>query len=426
MTHSDLEQRNRELLALIEVGKSLAATLDPAALLRKIVQTARMLLDADRTSIMLLDQEATAFTVAAAAGWSVEGLEGVRRPVGEGIAGYVAASGAPLLLNDDSADGPAHLLTREAVRSGLCVPIRTVEDVLGVLSATNSQGSHRFTEHDQEMLLFLAGQAAVALQNARLYQGSLAAYERLKHTQERMVQAEKLKALGELSAGVAHDFSNLLGGILGHAQLMLRDITDPKQRKRLEHIEQAARDGAETVERILEFTRTQPHRPFEPVDLNEVARQTVAMSRPRWENETRVYGTPLEVRLELGGIPFVEGHPVKLREVLTNILFNAVDAMPDGGAITIGTRHTDGTVLLSVRDTGLGIPEDIQSRIFDPFFSTKGTLGTGLGLSVAYGIIGQHGGHITVDSAPGVGSTFTLCFPALAGDWTPPIEADPL
>jgi signal transduction histidine kinase len=413
MPNTDLEQRNRELLALIEVGKSLAATLDPPALLQKVVQTARALLRADRTSIMLLDEDHSAFTVAAAAGWSVEGLEGVRTSIGEGIAGYVAGAGVPILLNDDSAQGPVHLLTREAVRSSVCVPIRTGPELLGVLSATNIQGSHRFTPHDQEMLLFLAGQAAVALHNARLYQESVQAYERLKHTQERMVQAEKLKALGELSAGVAHDFSNLLGGILGHAQLMLRDIEDPKQRKRLIQIERAARDGAETVESILEFTRTQPHRPFEAVDLNEVVRETIAMARPKWENETRVYGTPLDVRMDLGDIPLVEGHPVKLREVLTNLLFNAVDAMPDGGCITVLTGSEGDTVLLAVRDTGIGIPEEVQSRIFDPFFSTKGTLGTGLGLSVAYGIIGQHGGHITVDSTPGQGSTFTLCFPAV-------------
>jgi signal transduction histidine kinase len=416
MPKSDLEQRNRELLALIEVGKTLAATLDPQALLQKIVQTARAILRADRASIMLLDPEDAVFTVAAAAGWSVEGLQGVRTPVGEGIAGYVAGAGVPILLNDNSSAGPVHLLTREAVRSSVCVPIRTGPDLMGVLSATNIQGSHRFTHHDQEMLLFLAGQAAVALHNARLYQDSVQAYDRLKHTQERMIQAEKLKALGELSAGVAHDFSNLLGGILGHAQLMLRDIEDPKQRKRLEHIERAARDGAETVESILEFARTQPHRPFESVDLNEVVRETVAMSRPKWENETRVYGTPMAVRAELSDIPHVEGHPVKLREVLTNLLFNAVDAMPDGGSITIRTRQEDDTVLLEVQDTGVGIPEEIQSRIFDPFFSTKGTLGTGLGLSVAYGIVSQHGGHITVDSAPGEGSTFTLCFPALPPD----------
>lgn len=351
------------------------------------------------------------FTIAAAAGWDVGALEGQQRPADEGIAGQVAATGEALLLNDSGSDGPVHLLRREAIRSGLCVPIRTAHALLGVLSATNSQQSHAFTPHDEELLSFLAGQAAVALANARLYQDTLHAYERLKQTQERMVQAEKLKALGELSAGVAHDFSNLLGGILGHAQLMLRDIEDPKQRKRLTHIQQAARDGAETVERILEFTRTQPHRPFEQVDLNAVVRDTVAMARPKWENETRVYGTPLDVDLDLADIPPIDGHPVKLREVLTNILFNAVDAMPDGGRISIRTTHQEGTVFLSVTDTGIGMPADVQSRIFDPFFSTKGTLGTGLGLSVAYGIVGQHGGHITVDSAPGQGSSFTLCFP---------------
>lgn len=411
MTHSDLEQRNRELLALLEVGKSLAATLNPPALLRKAVQTARALLQADRASLMLLDGETHTFTVAAAAGWSGEDLEGVRTAATDGIAGYVAATGEPLLLNAGAALGPVHLLRREAVHSSVCVPIRTGPDLLGVLSATNKHESSAFTQHDLQMLHFLAGQAAVALHNARLYQESVDAYERLKQTQERMVQAEKLKALGELSAGVAHDFSNLLGGILGHAQLMLRDITDPRQCKRLAHIEQAARDGAETVERILDFTRSQAQRPYEPVDLNAVVETSVAMSRPRWENETRVFGTPLDVRLELNDIPLIEGHAVKLREVLTNILLNAVDAMPGGGVLCVRTWHAEDSVFLSVRDTGVGIPEDIQSRIFDPFFSTKGTLGTGLGLSVAYGIIGQHGGHITVDSAPGEGSTFTLCFP---------------
>jgi signal transduction histidine kinase len=413
MPTPDLEQRNRELLALIEVGKSLASTLDPKVLLRKVVQTSRALLQADRATIMLLDDDGLNFTVAAAAGWSGGDLEGVQAPADEGIAGYVASSGEPLLMNDSGEDGPMHLLRREAVRSGICVPIRTGNDLLGVLSATNTQGSHRFTPHDQELLNFLAGQAAIAIQNAHLYQDSIAAYDRLKHTQERMVQAEKLKALGELSAGVAHDFSNLLGGILGHAQLMLRDIEEPKQRKRLNYIEQAARDGAETVERILEFTRTQPHRPFEAVNPNAVVRDTIAMARPKWENETRVYGTPLEVDVDLGEIPPIEGHPVKLREVLTNILFNAVDAMPDGGRILVRTYHHEGSVFISITDTGIGIPDDIQSRIFDPFFSTKGTLGTGLGLSVAYGIVGQHGGHITVDSALGKGTTFTLCFPAL-------------
>jgi signal transduction histidine kinase len=412
MSDTDLQQRNRELLALIEVGKSLAATLDLQELLRKVVQTARALLQADRASIMLLDETGETFTVAAATGWSTEDLEGVRTQSNEGIAGYVAATGEPVLLNGDEDEGPKLLLRREVIRSGACVPIRTGGELLGVLTATNLKESGNFRPHDLQLLLFLAGQAAVALHNARLYEDSLRAYERLKHTQERMVQAEKLKALGELSAGVAHDFSNLLGGILGHAQLMLRDIEDPRQRKRLLHIEQAARDGAETVERILEFTRKQPQRQLEPVDLNTVVTDTIAMSRPRWENETRVYGTPIEVQVELADIPPVAGHPVKLREVLTNLLFNAVDAMPEGGAITVRTWEEAGTVNLSVADTGIGMADDVQSRIFDPFFSTKGTLGTGLGLSVAYGIVGQHGGHITVDSAPDQGSTFTVCFPA--------------
>lgn len=409
----NLEQRNRELLALIEIGSALAATLDPPVLLRRVVQTAQNLLEADRASLMLLNEEGDTFTVAAAAGWEVENLEGMEAPADQGIAGYVVARCEPVLLNADSTEGPVHLLCREAIRSGVCVPIATAGETLGVLSASNATGNRSFSAHDRDLLQFLAGQAAVALHNARLYQDSVRAYEDLKHTQERMLRAEKLKALGELSAGVAHDFSNLLGGILGHAQLMLRDIEDPKQRARLKHIEQAARDGAETVERILEFTRRQAQRPFEPVDLNVVIRDAVAMSRPRWENQTRVYGTPLEVTMDLADLPPIAGHPAKLREVLTNILLNAVDALPRGGRIAIRSWRDGAAVCAAIADNGAGMGEDVQSRIFDPFFSTKGTLGTGLGLSVAYGIVGQHGGHITVDSTLDVGSTFTLCFPAL-------------
>jgi signal transduction histidine kinase len=410
---SNLTQRNRELQALIEVGQSLASTLDQAALLRKVVGTTRALLNADRASIMLLDEDGASFTVAAAAGWDVDALEGVRVPADEGIAGRVAVLGEPVLLNDSDEGPVAELGRREAVRSGICVPIRAGTELLGVLSATNAAASREFTKHDQDVLLSLAGQAGVSINNARLYAESVEAYERLKNAQQRMVQAEKLKALGELAAGVAHDFSNLLGGILGHAQLMLRDIEDPKQRKRLAHIEQAARDGAETVERILEFARTQPHRPFEPVDLNAIVQDSIEMSRPRWENQARVYGTVIDVETDLAAIPPVLGDRVRLREVLTNILLNAVDALPDGGLIQVATRHEGENVVLSVRDNGVGMPEEVQTRIFDPFYSTKGTLGTGLGLSVAYGIVTQHGGAITVDSRPGAGSTFTLCFPAL-------------
>jgi CheY-like chemotaxis protein len=189
-------------------------------------------------------------------------------------------------------------------------------------------------------------------------------------------------------------------------------VEDPTLVRWLQVIEQAALDGAQTVRQIQEFTRVRRDQPTQTVDLNQVVRDAVEMTRTRWQAETQSRGLDVGVVVKLEAVPPVDGQPAELREALTNLILNAVDALPKGGAITVATRPAGDAVEVSVADTGLGMSEAVRRRIFEPFFSTKGPKGTGLGLAMAYGIVSRHRGQIAVESEEGAGSTFTLRLPA--------------
>jgi CheY-like chemotaxis protein len=210
---------------------------------------------------------------------------------------------------------------------------------------------------------------------------------------------------------VAH-ISTVLAVILGPVQLLQRKLEDPTFRRWLAIVEQAALDGAQTVRQIQEFTRVRRDQPTETVDLNRVIHDAVEMTRGRWQDESRSRGLEIHLALDLGTVPPVDGQPSELREVLTNLILNAVDALPRGGQIRIGARARGDRVEVTVADTGLGMSESTRRRIFEPFFSTKGPSGTGLGLAMVYGIVSRHGGEILVNSAEGAGSTFTIRLPA--------------
>ncbi|MBI1963588.1 MAG: response regulator [Candidatus Rokubacteria bacterium] len=224
-------------------------------------------------------------------------------------------------------------------------------------------------------------------------------------------QSEKLTALGQLAGGIAHDFNNLLQAILGYAQLMKQHPNDPAFLDRsLKIVEAAAVDGSETVRRIQQFARLRPDEQFVPVDVNQIVQDTVAITRPRWEEKIAHDNRPLDLRLALGSVPSINGRPAALTELMTNLILNALDAMPDGGTLTIATRHERGAVVVTVADTGVGMSETVRQRIFEPFFSTKGEAGSGLGLSMSYSIVRRHGGEIRVESEEGRGTTFSLTF----------------
>ena len=227
--------------------------------------------------------------------------------------------------------------------------------------------------------------------------------------EEQLARSEKLSALGQLAMGMAHDFTNLLQAILGHTQLIAHEPSPERLHRGLATIEQAVRDGVETVGRIRRFARRDVDRRLERVDLREVVRQAIEIVRPRWSHSD-MRGTPIMVRQQLGPVPPVQARGAELREALINLVLNAVDAMPHGGAITLETREAGDRVLLSIADTGTGIAPDARRRIFEPFFTTKES-GTGLGLSIVSGIISSYGGTIDVDSEVGRGTTFTIRLP---------------
>jgi PAS domain S-box-containing protein len=242
-----------------------------------------------------------------------------------------------------------------------------------------------------------------------------------RELETQMHQSEKLTALGQVAGGIAHDFNNLLQAILGYSQLMSKNLQNVDVvRRGLSVIETAAVGGAETVRRIQKFARLRPDEPFVSVELNQVVHDSVAITRPRWEERVAKGGVPLRLDLRLTPLPTVMGRPSELNEVITNLILNAIDAMPQGGTLGIYTRpEGDEHVVLTVADTGVGMPEHVRKRIFDPFFTTKGEVGTGLGLSVSYSIIQRHGGEMRAESQPGRGTTFTIVLPVGTAEKNP-------
>lgn len=245
-----------------------------------------------------------------------------------------------------------------------------------------------------------------------------------RQMEERFLQAEKLKALGEMAGGVAHDFNNFLAAILGRAELMKLQLTahGRKDRRRstkhlldgLNVIDRAASDAAETVRRIQEFTRTKAEKTFAQIELNQLVKEVLELTRPLWKDESESRGIRFTINEELKAKRPVSGIPSELREVVINLVINALDAMPSGGELTIKTETNGHFNCVSVSDSGIGIPKEIRRKIFDPFFTTKGPKSSGLGLSVSYGIIERHGGEISVSSEEGGGSTFLVKLPTVA------------
>jgi PAS domain S-box-containing protein len=233
-----------------------------------------------------------------------------------------------------------------------------------------------------------------------------------KEERERAARADKLRALGQLASGVAHDFNNSLAAILGRAQLLRRQIAEPALVRNLDIIQTAAEDAAATVRRIQTFARKSPVKEFELVDVGSLVNDAIEITRTRWQNEARVRGLEYEVKLDTVTGLNSYGSASELREVFVNMIFNAVDAMPKGGNLYITCRCNDGRLQLTFKDDGVGMPEDVRQKIFEPFFSTKGAHGTGLGLSVSYSIIERHEGLISVVSVPGKGTEFTIDLPA--------------
>jgi signal transduction histidine kinase/ActR/RegA family two-component response regulator len=236
------------------------------------------------------------------------------------------------------------------------------------------------------------------------------AHTRYEAQREQEIHAQKMAALGELSFGVAHNVNNTLTGILGRAQLILRNSNDPgKVEAGLELIIKSAEDGAHIIRRIQDFARQRPSREFETVAVSELLKDACEMTRPRWESRSEF--APIRFALHADCKAYIKGDPVELREVLVNMIYNAIDAMPSGGEVRVTTLENRDRVVVHITDTGTGMGPEVKQRLFDPFFTTKGKAGTGMGLAVSFGIIRRHEGSIEVDSEPGRGTTFKISLP---------------
>lgn len=236
------------------------------------------------------------------------------------------------------------------------------------------------------------------------------AHSRHEAEREQEIHAQKMAALGELSFGVAHNVNNTLTGILGRAQLILRNSNDKaKIEAGLELIIKSAEDGAHIIRRIQDFARQRPSREFETISIAELLKDACEMTRPRWESRSEF--AQIRFALNADCQAYVKGDPVELREVLVNMIYNAIDAMPSGGEIRLTIQENRDRVVVCVSDSGTGMSPDVKQRLFDPFFTTKGKAGTGMGLAVSFGIIRRHEGSIEVDSEPGRGTTFKISLP---------------
>ena len=238
----------------------------------------------------------------------------------------------------------------------------------------------------------------------------------LTAAQQHIVQQERLRALGQMASGIAHDFNNALVPILGFCELLILSPAVMADRQKalryLETIQTAAKDAASVVSRLREFYRPDKgDRAFAPVHLKRLVEQAITLTQPKWKDQAQANGATVEVVLDLEAVPPVAGEESALREVLTNLIFNAVDAMPAGGTLTLRTRRAGDTAVLEVGDTGTGMSETVRQRCLEPFFSTKGERGTGLGLSMVFGIVQRHSGSLDLRSAIGEGTIFIITLP---------------
>ena len=320
---------------------------------------------------------------------------------------FAGASTAGLIVKLASTAGFYALIAATPIIVIVYLTYRTyLENIEGMAAAAKAEAAAEARAESS------AAQAEQARRHVEELSHYISEQERIR---EQYAQIEKLSALGELASGVAHDFNNTLAGILGRAQLLLTTKEPEKIEAGLQLIIKTAKDGAKTIKRIQDFARQRRDHDFQPVSVDQLLLDVREITRPRWKSRAESEGVHIALELQLGSDEArVMGDESELREVLVNMVFNAVDAMPQGGTITLSTRETKDMIEISAADTGAGMSEDVRSRVFDPFFTTKGKTGMGLGLAVSYGIIRRHEGTVEVQSEAGRGTTFRIMLPKAA------------
>jgi signal transduction histidine kinase/ActR/RegA family two-component response regulator len=300
-------------------------------------------------------------------------------------------------------------------------PLSSENGVLGILVAARRQ-PNSFTSSDCEFLRQLSQHVALAAHQTEIYAALQQAYDDLRQTQQAVLQQERLRALGQMASGIAHDINNALSPAALYTESLLEREPNlsPRTREFLGTIQRAIDDVAHTVGRMREFYRQrEPQLVLLPLDLNRLVQEVLDLSRARWSDIPQQQGIVVQVRTDLAPeLPAMAGIESEVREALINLVFNAVDAMPEGGTLTMRTNATpivaeaaaSQSIYVEVEDTGLGMDEETRRRCLEPFFTTKGERGTGLGLAMVYGVAQRLNAEIDIESAVGSGTTVRLSF----------------
>jgi len=317
------------------------------------------------------------------------------------------------------------MLAERGLRSLMATPLVVEGKTFGILLFARPE-ERGFSSPEGEFLRSLSEHVALAAHQIRLHGDLRRAYENLRETQQGVMQHERLRALGQMASGVAHDINNALSPVVGYSELLLAKEANLSERARryLNSIRTAGTDIAHIITRMREFYRKREDvEILAPVDLNRAVEQVIELTRPRWRDIPQESGVVVQMKTDLhSALPPIMGVESELRQALTNLVLNAVDAMPEGGTMTIHTdvwiRPYGGNgkippthVILEVIDTGTGMDEETRRRCLEPFYSTKGERGTGLGLAMVFGIVQRHEGEIGIESEVGKGTTMRLIFP---------------
>ncbi len=410
-----LRQRTEELEALIDIGAELNQELAVDELADHIVDSVLKQLPASNAVLILLNEERKP-TLTRSYGWSGKGPSAEQLLMPGALAAHVLENGEAALVADALHDERiASIFGEDRCVAGIAAPLKHHGQIVGVL-ALGDTVPQRFSAGNLRLLRSIAEEAALAIRNAQLYtelRGYADGLESmveartaaLQSAQAQLVRAEKLAALGTLAAGIAHEVNNPLQPILTNLEMALEDIDDgrPVDRELLDFAKRDVQRIRGIVTRLLDFARP-GQAEMEDVDIDDIMRELLTLAGKQLEHARVKVKTDLNVQHR------ILGRADQLKQVFLNLIVNAMEAMPEGGQLTVRSAERDDYVLVTVRDTGVGIPEELVPRLFDPFFTTKAD-GTGLGLSVSYGIIEGHGGHIEVESEPGKFTEFKVWLP---------------
>jgi signal transduction histidine kinase/ActR/RegA family two-component response regulator len=321
-------------------------------------------------------------------------------------------------------------LARGGLQAMVAAPLLVESQVFGVLIAAR-RGAHSFSSGECEFLRQASEHVALAAHQAQLHGALQQAYDELRQTQQAVVQQERLLALGQMASGIAHDINNAISPVSLYTESLLEKELDlsPRARGQLETIQRAVDDVARTVARMREFYRQrEPQLTLLPLDMNALVQQVVELTRARWSDMVQKRGIVIEMITDLRpDLPTVMGADHEIRDALTNLVFNAVDAMSNGGPLTLRTRVVPEreVVQIEVIDSGIGMDEATRRRCLEPFFTTKGERGTGLGLAMVYGTLQRHGADIEIQSVVGAGTTMRLSFPIAGTSAIDPMTSTP-